>query len=159
MIPQRKPSAGTSYQIEAFSSCVFEIARHAKAHWDEFGARKDIRKLDVDWETYLRADRVGRIVLATVRTEAGRLIGYLAMAMHPDFHDRNALAAESVVYYVEKRPMRGLIQRNLIRFMRDHLLASGVKYQRISSEIAHGNNSILRNCGYEPTSVFYTLKG
>jgi hypothetical protein len=149
-----------TYQVEAFSACVFEIVKHVSRHWEEVASRKDIRQLDVDWETYLQADRIGRITLGTARHGPDeRLIGYLMMMQRPDLNSKGTIAAESAVYYVEPRPMRGLIQRNLIRFMRDHLLAKGITYQRFRCKLSHSNDSILRNVGFEPDEMLYILKG
>lgn len=155
--PQPVPSRSIVYQIEPFADCVFEIRQHVGAHWDEVASRKDIRELAPDWEAYLQMDRLGRITLGTAR-QAGRLTGYLVMVHRPDLNSKATMAAESAVYYVERRPMRGLVQRNLIRFVRDHLLAKGIQYQRFRNKLTNPNDAILRNCGFEPDEMLYILR-
>jgi hypothetical protein len=146
-----------TYQLEKFSDNIFDIKRHMVAHWEEMASRQDIRSFDVDWETYLVADRLGRLGLFTVR-DSGRMIGYLVMLVRGDVHAKATRGAETAFYYVEKRAMRGLVERNLIRFARDWLLAQNVKFIRFHNRLTHSNEPILRNLGFVPEELIYILK-
>jgi hypothetical protein len=157
MQPAPDLSVRYTYQHEKFADNIFDIKRHAQAHWDEMASGKNFRVFGVDWETYLAADRLGRISLFTAR-DAGRMIGYLCMMMRSDLHAKTTLVAESAFYYVEQRPMRGLIERNMIRFARDWLLAHNIKFIKFRNQLSHPNDAILRNLGFVPSELLYILK-
>lgn len=152
-----KTSGRFTYAIERLPDCRAEISMHVQAHWTEMASRSDIRTLSVDWEAYLAADRLGRVTLGTVRRD-GRLIGYLGMVQRADFHSKGTVGAESAFYYVEHRPMRGLVERNLIRFVLEHLAQQGIKYIRFRNKVSHSNAPILKSLGFVPDEMSYVLK-
>lgn len=155
--PAASGSRKIVYGIEPLTACIFEIKGLARVHWDEVASFQDVRKFSVDWELYLQIERMQRLVLATVRDQ-GRLIGYVAMVGRPDPHAKASIGAESAFYYVEKRPMRGLIQRNLIRFVVGYLRQKGVHFIRFRNKMDHSNAAILRNIGFEADEMLYILK-
>lgn len=150
-------SADFSYAIERLPDCLNEINAHAGVHWIEMASRPDLRTLAVDWEAYLAADRVGRITLGTAR-RGGKLIGYLCMMHRTDLHSKSTIAAESAFYYVERRPMRGLVERNLIKFVVRQLTQRGIKYIRFRNKISHSNAPILEALGFVPDEISYILE-
>lgn len=146
-----------TYQIESLTACLLELKAMAPEHWSFAATKTEGRTLDVNWDLYLHADKIGRMCFGTIR-EHGRLIGYLAMILHADVHAKATVIAESSFYYVEDRPMRGLLQRNLIRFVRDHLLEKGIVHQKFRNKMARSNAAILENLGFVADEVMYVLK-
>jgi hypothetical protein len=152
-----KTSGHFSYAIERLPDCLMEINAHASAHWAEVASRPDIRTLAVDWEAYLAADRAGRVTLGTAR-RGERLIGYLCMVHRTDLHSKSTVTAESAFYYVERRPMRGLVERNLIRFVLGYLTQRGIRYVRFRNKVSHSNAPILKSLGFVPDEISYVLQ-
>lgn len=146
-----------SYQIEPFAAAIPEIKQHVAAHWEEVASRKDLRTLDPDWDTYLAMDQLGRVTLGTVR-QNGALVGYLMMVSRGDLNSRGTQGAESAVYYVAPRPMRGLVQRNLIRFVVAHLRSRGIEYIKFRNKLSADNSPILRNCGFVEDEMLWIFQ-
>lgn len=145
-----------TYQIEPFAACLPEVKLLAPVHWDEVASHKDVRAFAPNWDLYLKIAEVGALVVATVRGPG--LVGYVAMYCRSDPHATGTLGAESAFYYVAKRPMRGLIQRNLIKFVCRHLQEKGVHYVKFRNKLAHSNAPILENLGFVADEMLYTLK-
>jgi hypothetical protein len=148
---------GLIYQVEPLAGCIEEVKKHAYAHWEEVASFKDSRPLDVEWESYLKFEQLGQLLLATARSDVA-LVGYVAMFVRSDLHSRGVFAAEAAFYYVEKRPMRGLVQRNLIRFVCRYLRERGVHFIRFRNKMAHSNSAILENIGFVADEALYVLK-
>ena len=147
---------GITYQLEPLSASIIEMLRMSKEHWEFAGSRTDIRKLNIDVDVYLTAARMGRLVIGTAR-DRGRLIGYLMMAIRNDIHATETMVAESAFYYVEERPIRGLILRRIIGLVLTELKRREIKFIKFHTRVHKSIGPMLELMGFRPDTVVYTL--
>lgn len=149
-----------TYQIEKAADVADELEVHFQAHWDEIASNKHSRKFNPDIGLRLRAEKLGNLVLATARDD-GRVIGYILWWLMPDPNAMPAITAETDIYYVEDRSMRGRIMLKMIKFSLDRLAQLGVRNPRPRTKLktlgpGRGAGRLWEALGFHPFEIIYT---
>lgn len=156
MIPEPAIPHALTFQVEPFAEGLMAGKIHANAHWREFGARQELRAFDMDYETYLAAERKGNLLAVAARRD-GQIVGYLTFFIHRDIHAKGSMAAESGFYYTIPHPMRGLWLRSMIRCGVKELLSRGIEFIRFRHRLKQTAQPILENLGFELDELSYSL--
>jgi hypothetical protein len=158
MIPAANPKSppGIIYGLEKLADVLMEGKVHAAKHWWEFGARRELRSFDMDYELYLAAENKGNLLVVVSRRD-GEIIGYLIFILHRDQHAKGGWAADSGFYYTIPHPMRGLLLRGMIRCGVKELLSRGIVFIRFRHRLKQTARPILENLGFELDELSYSL--
>ena len=100
-------------------STVAEMRRHGpalfKAHYEEVALNKDITKLDPDWESYAKLEKMDLLIMLAAWREK-KLIGYSASVLVPQhLHYRDICYAQNDVLFVAPEHRGGSLGARLIR--------------------------------------------
>lgn len=149
-------ASGITFSIEKFADTLMAGRAHAEKHWQEFGARRELREFDMDYDLYLATEQRKNLLVSIARRD-GQIVGYLVFFLHRDFHAKSGMAAESAFYYTIPHPMRGLLLRGMIRCAVRELLSRGVKFIRFRHRLKQTARPILENLGFELDELSYSL--
>lgn len=86
-------------QIESFAACLPELVDLFPIHWAELALFKDRMPLSPQYGEYVRRERDGCLILATVRKD-GRIVAYYTAQIALGFHYKETLAATMDMAYV-----------------------------------------------------------
>ncbi len=143
-----KTVANTTFQRERLTpEFILEIGPLLREHYHEVAHYQDI-ELDVDWETYFRAQESGQFIFFTARTvETGELVGYNAFFVRSNPHYRGSVQAANDVIFISK-DRRGF-GREFIRWCDVELRDIGVQVVMHHVKVAHDWSKVLERDGYE----------
>src|SRR3974390_2771021 len=88
------------FDVERWESFGEDFKALSPRHWLEVAQDKDEVKLDPDWETYRKADEIGKMIFVSAR-EGGELMGYCVWAISHPLHFKSTLYAQNDVIYLE----------------------------------------------------------
>lgn len=150
-----------TYQVESFREALPDILPLIDPHWDEVGSFKDEFRRSIDYATYEKHERDGRLLTVTGR-EDGRLIGYFIGVLGLDLHRVSltdppvrAKVFSALVYYV--RPESRGHARSLVKALEHE--AERVAVQIVNIRVKPGLNradAFLTALGYHPIETTYT---
>ncbi len=146
-----------TYQTERLRDTMGEINAMLPDQWAEMAQGFDAFQTDPQWNLYLMAEDKGVGLLMTAR-EAGALVGYFGVLIHPHLSTKATLAATSTPYYVVKRRDRGLVLRSLIRNTVKLLKARGVQLVAIRTHVWASAAPILESLKFRPIETSYMLE-
>lgn len=90
-----------NYTLESISEIQEEIFPLFQSAWDEVDFLADHTPLDPDWDTVFRLEEAGMFRTYTMRSEDGKLVGYVCVLVQPLLHARgyyNASVDNAFVY-------------------------------------------------------------
>lgn len=70
-----------------------------KKHYEEVTLHKEIKKLDPDWDRYLKLEALSQFVFLTARDD-GEMVGYCSMFVMPHIHYKDTLCATNDAIYL-----------------------------------------------------------
>lgn len=108
-----------------------EVAPLLESHWHEVAHYDDI-PLSPDRDAYRRVEASGCLRVYTARLgspapDRGRLIGYLAVFVHPNLHYSSSLCANQDVLFIDPAHRGSRAGVNLIKYAHDQLRSEGVQ--------------------------------
>lgn len=132
---------------ELLCEVVQEVQPLLVEHWRELTVRKDLRKLNPQWDQYALLEQMGRYVIFTLR-DSGALVGYSAFHVVRHLQDAEFSMAQNDVIYVAPQHRNGIAVRRFLRKCESSLREIPVKM--VSYFTSPGNNlaPILRHLGY-----------
>ena len=137
-------------QHEYLEEVLAEIKPVHRAHWEETeGYRHDIA-LDPDYDYMVNAERTGRFMLFTVRTN-GRLVGNCMMYLTQSTHTKKWVAEEDTIF-IDKEHRKGRIGIKLIQYVERNLAALGVTEIRVTVKTVNRVGDLLQALGYQHTA-------
>ena len=123
-------------QIETLADIRGECDEIFAAHWREVAVWPDI-PLDPDWTAYEGLEKLKMLVIYTVRTEEGKLVGYAFFFMRKNIHYKGHSWAANDIIFVHPDYRDGRIGRNLVRFWEKDLQARGIHVVHVNVRVAH----------------------
>jgi GNAT superfamily N-acetyltransferase len=124
-------------QIETLRGCDRdECDDILAAHWREIAVWQDI-PLDPDWAAYESLEKLGMLVIYTVRTDDKKLVGYAVFLIRKNIHYKNHSWAANDIVFVHPDYRDGRIGRRLVRFWEQDLKARGIHVVHVNVKVAH----------------------
>jgi hypothetical protein len=147
------PVATLTYQRESFVACWPELAPLVRAHHAERSETTPLLPLEVDDVLYAALEVQGRLVLVTLRGEAG-LLGYTLSLLMPHLHSRDRLCVVLDTYYVAPAYRKGGAARDLLAATEATWATCGVTRAYMAApDVVLGR--WLRHQGWTEDSVTY----
>lgn len=143
-----------TYAQECLAQAMPDLQSMLPAQWDHTGDSEI--PCDPHWAVYTALDDKGVFSLFMVRDE-GRPCGYAMALLHPHLNSKLTLVGTISTYFVEERPVRGLILRRLIHIAREWLLEKGAKQVFVETEYQHSAGRVLERMGFTPVKIGYKM--
>lgn len=142
-----------TYQTEVISDeLIAELKPLLSAHYEEIAWRKDVIKLDPDFDKYRKLELLGSLCIYTAR-EDGALIGYAIFILSLNLHYRIKQASNDI-FYVEPTKRGALVGKRLLReYSESELAAQGVKVINLHIKRSHDWTKLAERWGYEHTEA------
>lgn len=86
-----------SIEVEPFSQCIEEMLPLLTEYWIEADERRHEQSMDLDLDTYFKADRIGA-VHAVVCRSLGEMVGFVVFLSSPCSHTKKTKAMTEVSY-------------------------------------------------------------
>lgn len=115
-----------TYQVEKISDIKDEMTPLLDNHYDELTLHKEVVKLSVDWERYLKMDEAGALFNLTVR-DSGKLVGYSVFYVQQHMHYTGLKMAKNDVLFLAKEYRKGPIGIKIIKRCEKELAEIGVQ--------------------------------
>lgn len=113
-----------TFQVELLSKVKDEVYPLLVKHWEEIALNKDTVPLDPDWEMYDLVEKAGILNITTARKD-GKIIGYFAYMIVPNFHYKSLRIAEGDIFYVDKEYRKGRFALKLLAESEKNVIAAG----------------------------------
>jgi GNAT superfamily N-acetyltransferase len=137
-------------QHEFLENVLDEIKPIHRAHWEETEGYRHGIALDPDYEYMVNAERTGRFMLFTVRTN-GQLVGNCMMYLTQSTHTRKWIAEEDTIF-IDKEHRKGRIGIKLIQYVERVLATLGVTEIRVTVKTVNRVGDLLQALGYQHTA-------
>jgi|FreactcultureFD7_1027221.scaffolds.fasta_scaffold00730_3 hypothetical protein len=98
-------------KLEQFKRQAIELIA---LHWDEVAHDKEVRDLDVDWDSFEALEKAGQLYILTARDD-GELIGYVAAILRPHFHSKKTRSAYVDAIFLSKNARKNNVGIRLIQ--------------------------------------------
>ena len=136
-----------SFQEEKFEDVIEELKPLLTFHWNELANNKDIRPLDVDFDTYVKLSEIGSLRLFTVRND-GVLVGYASFMLANNPHYKTWKYATCDVYYLDPRFRLSGIGTTMFEEIQSWLKSLGVKSVTVQDKINHSHEEFFLRLGF-----------
>jgi hypothetical protein len=120
-------------------------------HWMEVAIHRDSVPLDPNWETYEKADSIGKMIFVGCRDE-GKLVGYSVWAITYPLHFKTTLYAQNDVIYLQAK-YRGDHGLKLIKESERFMVEQGVKKILWGVMANKDWSRILQRMGYDQEDI------
>jgi GNAT superfamily N-acetyltransferase len=137
-------------QHEFLENVLDEIKPIHRAHWEETEGYRHGIALDPDYDYMVNAERTGRFMLFTVRTN-GQLVGNCMMYLTQSTHTRKWIAEEDTIF-IDKEHRKGRIGIKLIQYVERVLATLGVTEIRVTVKTVNRVGDLLQALGYQHTA-------
>jgi GNAT superfamily N-acetyltransferase len=119
---------------------ISEMLPMQKEYWEDVAAPFHQFPPDVDWDTYLKAQDIGRLIVICARNEAGELKGGAMVIMGPHPHYA-CIAASLPLLFIEPTYRRGMEGLRLVSMAEREAEKAGAQLM-----ITHGgmHNGVYR---------------
>lgn len=142
---------------ESFDTSWPDAAALIAKHWHEIATYEDI-PLDVDSDTYRKAEAAGRLCILTVRSQ-GQLVGYAVFILTQHLHYRGSMCANQDVFYLDPSFRGRWIGVQLIKACDRLLKSKGVQVVTQHVKMTHPIlGRLLAREGYEPIEQIYSKR-
>lgn len=145
-----------STQVESFEQCAGELDAIFPFHWDELALFKNQMPLAPQWGEYVRREREGRLILATVRRN-GSIVAYYIVQKAPGFHYEQTLTGTMDICYVMPEERGRGLALPLFRAVERELKRCGVQvwYSGYKSHNPLGMPKLLGVLGFQPADCYH----
>ena len=137
-------------QHEFLENVLDEIKPVHRAHWEETEGYRHGIALDPDYDYMVNAERTGRFMLFTVRTNK-QLVGNCMMYLTQSTHTRKWIAEEDTIF-IDKEHRKGRIGIKLIQYVERVLATLGVTEIRVTVKTVNRVGDLLQALGYQHTA-------
>lgn len=131
-----------------FPILLDEMRPLLERHWREVALCDAFGPVDIDLDAYRRAEDADMLRIYTARDQDGKLVGYAAYFVMPNFHYQSKLVAEADVFFLLPEERRGLAGLRLLRFADAELCKGGVNIIAQKVKTAHDCGSLFKRMGY-----------
>lgn len=131
-----------------FPILLDEMRPLLERHWREVALCDAFGPVDIDLDAYRRAEDADMLRIYTARDQDGKLVGYAAYFVMPNFHYQSKLVAEADVFFLLPEERRGLAGLRLLRFADAELRKGGVNIIAQKVKTAHDCGSLFKRMGY-----------
>ena len=149
-----KPSTVVAFALEKFSDIVVEATELLRLHYDEVAPLKDLFKLNLDVQTYLKLQAAGILHIVTARLN-GRLIGYVSLIIKEHIHYKDVLMATDDVHFLHPDFRKGGTGLRMLRFAEQKMREKGVKVMALRTKVASNHGVLFERLGFAATDVVY----
>lgn len=141
--------------VESLTERLPDLMPLLPLHYRELALNQDKVPLDPQYDLYLERDRLGQVILVTLR-EAGQMIGYFIGFVAPGLHYRTCLTCTMDIFYVhpDKRGGRGGLI--LFKAVEDELKRRGVQRWFVGSKCHMDASWLFERIGFERVEVYYS---
>ena len=143
-------------QVESYRLCLPELKACYPAHWDELALLKDKRKLDPNYLAYEELDRLGCVLLVTLRDERKKLAGYYIGFTFPELHYKTWISNFADIFRVNPEYRGQWAGVKLFRAVEQELRARGVMLWHVTTKLHSESGAVLRRCGMTPDELHYS---
>lgn len=137
-------------RVERIEDVLEEIKPLHAAHWQETETYRHGIALDPDYDYMVNAERTGRFMLFTVRTNK-QLVGNCMMYLTQSTHTRKWIAEEDTIF-IDKEHRKGRIGIKLIQYVERVLATLRVTEIRVTVKTVNRVGDLLQALGYQHTA-------
>lgn len=138
------------FAVEKFDDCYQEATALLKAHWHEIAMFKDLQILDPDLEKYRAGDRLGQIVVITVRdADSMELVGYHVSILSKMLHYKTVVSSLDDVHYLRPDYRQGTIAVRMIKFAEDEARKRGAHLSIARAKAKSQHGALYTRLGYQ----------
>jgi GNAT superfamily N-acetyltransferase len=123
-------------------------------HYNENAPLKRTLQQDMDWTEYLDAQSDGEFFLVTARL-GDRLVGYMAVFIHPHLHYRATIVAVDDAHYLMPEFRGQGAGKKMIDFAEQTAKARGATVFSMRCKAAQSHGHIFESLGYKLTDLVY----
>lgn len=145
-----------SFGIENFQSILEELYPLWRQHHNELVGKETPLKPNI--ELYLQLQRNKRLVVFTVRSGTGHLIGYSFFILSEHIHRTQVLKADNDLFFITKRFRKGWLAAKFIRYCEKKLFESNINQIYMRTKVRASFGPLLERCGYKAEEVLYIKK-
>lgn len=144
------------FKVEKLNDVRNELELLTKHHWMEIVDNPDEMELDIDWEAYEQAEKVGILLIITARAY-GKLIGYVVHFIHKLPHYKWCIAAKDDAYYLSPIYRSSNVGLKLFNFVEEHLKSLNVKRIIYHCKLDENldKSKFFERMGYEAVEKLY----
>jgi GNAT superfamily N-acetyltransferase len=146
-----------TFHVEPFSHAVFEARALIDEHDVELNARRDVRNVKLDMQTYLAAEINGQLHTIVAR-EDGAMVGYFVSFIVPHKHYADTLCSFEDLYFLTKEHRKGLTGYRLIAEWKRLMKERGdVKELYAMTKVAEGHDAspLFERLGFQRTDYLF----
>lgn len=142
------------FNVEKFHDVVEEIVPLWFDHWEEVATNKDKIPLDPDYEMYSTLEKMGRLLIVTMRDESV-LVGYSFMFVGPHIHYKSTKVAQNDILYIKPSHRKGFAGIKLIKYSEEQCKMVGTTKVVWHIKTDHNFGKIMERLGYNLFEVNY----
>jgi GNAT superfamily N-acetyltransferase len=116
-------------------------------HWEEVALDKDVVPLDPQWDLYAELDRMGRLLITTVRLD-GALIGYCSHFIAPNLHYKSLVVADNDIFWLASEHRNSRIGIKLLRTAEQYAREAGCNKILMKEKIHVSLGRLFQFLGY-----------
>lgn len=145
-------------QIEQLEPILEEIKPLLQPHYEELALDKEHVPLYPQYDEYIRRERLGNLVMATVRKD-GVLAGYLIAFVAPGLHYKTCLTCHMDIIRIAEWARGGMTALKLMRCFMKETRRRGVNRWFMGKKIHAGIDigRLYEAFGFRPVEVTYSL--
>lgn len=154
----RSVKAEYTVAIEPWAKFIADAEPILYEHWDELAIHKDI-DLDPDYYLYAEMERLGWLVIYTVRHPLDGLVGYALYVVRPHLHYRKHLWASNDIILIRSSHRNAGCGNTLMEFVERDLKERGVAVISTGTKVAHPELArLLEARGHAKGEIGFTLR-
>lgn len=143
-----------NFQEEKLKDIIEEIKPLLDKHWDEVALNKELRPLDIDYDTYFILNDVGLSRIFTARDE-GKLVGYFWFVVAPNLHFKTWKVAQVDWYFVDPECRGTGLGSMLVTEAEKWLKTLGVNSVVTMDRVHRSHKNFFTRLGYTEIEHFY----
>jgi hypothetical protein len=145
-----------TYQRERLDKLLREgeLLPLLKDHFNETDPDRDRTSVDVDWDYYLSADRIGRLVVYTAR-DGVALVGYVFTIVGPHQHKQDVITGFVTMYWLHPANRMGWAGPRMLRENESLLKKLGVQKILAAEMLGMGTGILFKRMGYVAEETLY----
>lgn len=141
-----------SFARELLCEVVQEVQPLLIDHYEELTKRKDVVKLDPQWDQYALLEKLDRFVVFTARDD-GNLVGYNAFFVQAHMHYAGLKVAQNDVFFLVDDYRRGTTALRFLRYTEDALKRIDVRKVVYHCKPVNNLAPILHRLGHADEEV------
>ena len=141
--------------IESLTERLDELKALFPLHYEELALNQDKVPLDPQYHVYLERDKLGQVILATLREE-GALVGYFVGFIAPGLHYQTCLTCTMDIFYVHPDKRGGRCGVKLFKFVENELKRRGVQRWFVGSKCHKDASWLFEFLGFNQVEIYYS---